>query len=87
MTKRRTNFKEQWLGFKVEVKDKDKVLTDPYIEQSAVEIIKKSDFKGEITKVLSGDKGQPLLCVGFKNDLGWVTLVFKNDEINWKGRG
>lgn len=60
----------------VEVVDKDKVNKDKTLESQALKIIKKSNYRGEVTKVEDG-----IHFVGFANDEGWVTQGFKENEI------
>ncbi|MEN1969043.1 hypothetical protein WMZ97_13330 [Lentibacillus sp. N15] len=60
----------------VRVIDKDKVRNDKHLEDSALKIIEKSNFEGDITKIEDG-----IHFVGFSNDLGWVTQGYKAKEI------
>lgn len=64
------------LGQTVQVKDKLSVRNDDHLEESALDIIVKNNFRGEVTKI---DEG--INFVGFKNDLGWVTQGYKDNEI------
>lgn len=61
---------------KVQIVNVDSVRKDEHLEESALKIIEKSRFRGKITKIEDG-----INFVGFKNELGWVTQGFKNDEI------
>lgn len=63
-------------GQKVKISDVEATEKDELMDKEALEIIKKSNFTGNITKIVDG-----IHFVGFKNDLGWVTQGFKNDEI------
>lgn len=64
------------LGQIVKVKDIKKLENDEQLEGSALSIIKENDYTGEITKIEDG-----INFVGFRNDVGWVTQGFKNEEI------
>lgn len=68
-------------GQSVEVVDTDLLSNDPHLEESALEIISSSNYKGEVTKVFTEEDGDVIFSVGFKNDLGWVTQGFKEHEI------
>ena len=60
----------------VKIVDTNKIESDETLEKEALQIIKKSNYTGEVTKVEDG-----IHFVGFMNDLGWVTQGFKADEI------
>ena len=64
------------LGQVVKVINQDQVRNDEHLEDSALKIIEKSNFEGDITKIEDG-----IHFVGFSNDLGWVTQGFKAKEI------
>ena len=66
-------FKE---GQTVRVIDTKAVKEDPFLDKEGLEIIEKSDFTGEITKIEDG-----IHFVGFKNEAGWVTQGYKEKEI------
>lgn len=61
---------------KVTVVDTKKIKNDIHLEEDAFRIIEKSNYTGEVTKIENG-----INFVGFKNDLGWVTQGFKDNEI------
>lgn len=62
---------------KVKIKDTELVAQDELLSEETIALLKAVDFKGEVTQVQDG-----LFYVGFKHDkLGWVTQVFKEDEI------
>lgn len=60
----------------VKIVDTNKIESDETLEKEALQIIKESNYTGEVTKVENG-----IHFVGFMNDLGWVTQGFKADEI------
>ena len=60
----------------VKIVDTNKIESDETLEKEALQIIKKSNYTGEVTKVEDG-----IHFVGFMNDLGWVTQGFKADKI------
>ena len=60
----------------VKIVNKDKTLSDPFLEDNARKIIQECDFKGKITKIEDG-----IHFVGFKNENGWVTQGYKANEI------
>lgn len=60
----------------VKIVDTNKIESDETLEKEALQIIKGSNYTGEVTKVENG-----IHFVGFMNDLGWVTQGFKADEI------
>ena len=64
------------VGDQVKVVDEGKVRSDIYLEDTALNIIKKSRYKGEVTKIIDD-----VYFVGFKNDLGWVTQGYTADEL------
>jgi len=64
------------VGDRVRVVDEGKVRSDIYLEETALDIIKKSRYKGEVTKIVDD-----VYFVGFKNDLGWVTQGYKANEL------
>lgn len=64
------------LGQIVRVKDVKKLENDEQLEDSALNIMKENDYTGEITKIEDG-----INFVGFRNDTGWVTQGFKDEEI------
>ena len=61
---------------KVQIVNLDTVRKDEHLEDSALKIIEKSNFRGKVTKIENG-----INFVGFKNELGWVTQGFKGNEI------
>lgn len=60
----------------VKIVDTNKLESDEMLEKEALQIIKESNYTGEVTKIEDG-----IYFVGFMNDLGWVTQGFKADEI------
>lgn len=66
------------VGDKVKIKDPDVQVQDELLEKEAIDILKELSFIGEVSQVQEG-----LFYVGFKSGkgLGWVTQVFKEDEI------
>lgn len=60
----------------VKIVDTNKLESDELLEKEALQIIKESNYTGEVTKIEDG-----IYFVGFMNDLGWVTQGFKADEI------
>lgn len=60
----------------VKIVDTNKIESDETLEKEALQIVKESNYTGEVTKVEDG-----IHFVGFMNDLGWVTQGFKADEI------
>lgn len=60
----------------VKIVDTNKLESDETLEKEALQIIKESNYTGEVTKVENG-----IHFVGFMNDLGWVTQGFKAEEI------
>ena len=64
------------VGDRVSIIDEGKVRSDVYLEESALDIIKKNRYKGEVTKIVDD-----VYFVGFKNDLGWVTQGYKANEL------
>lgn len=60
----------------VKIVDTNKLESDEILEKEALQIIKESNYTGEVTKIENG-----IYFVGFMNDLGWVTQGFKADEI------
>ena len=64
------------LGQKVRAVDIEKQKNDPHLTESSLRIIAKSDFVGEVTQLQDN-----LVYVSYKNDLGWVTQVFKPEEV------
>lgn len=60
----------------VKIVDTNKLESDELLEKEALQIIKTSNYTGEVTKIEDG-----IYFVGFMNDLGWVTQGFKADEI------
>ena len=69
------------VGDEVEVVDIDAVVGDKYLEKDALGIISSSNFRGEVTKIFEEPDGDIIFSVGFKNDLGWVTQGFKENEL------
>lgn len=60
----------------VKIVDTNKIESDETLEKEALQIVKESNYTGEVTKVEDG-----IHFVGFMNDLGWVTQGFKADKI------
>lgn len=60
----------------VKVIDVESIKKDELMDNEALEIMQKSNFTGDVTKV----EGH-IYFVGFSNELGWVTKGFKSDEI------
>lgn len=64
------------LGNKVKIVNPTTDIDDGFLEQETINILKSLDFIGEITQIQDD-----LYYVGFKNENGWVTQVFKESEI------
>lgn len=64
------------IGQTVEIVDTDAVVGDEHLEQSALAIISSNNYKGKVTKIVDD-----IYFVGFKNNLGWVTQGYKENEI------
>lgn len=60
----------------VKIVDTNEIKSDKTLEKEALQIVKESNYTGEVTKVEDG-----IHFVGFMNDLGWVTQGFKADKI------
>ena len=69
------------IGDKVKVKHPDVEAKGELLSVETIDLLKKLDFTGFITQVKDG-----LYFVGFADEkLGWVTQVFKADEIERVG--
>jgi len=65
------------VGDKVKIKNPNVEAQGELLSPEAINILKEVDFTGTVTKV-----EDDLIFVGFVHDqLGWVTQVFKEDEI------
>lgn len=66
------------VGDKVKIKNPDLEVQDELLEQNTVDILNELNFIGEVSQIQEG-----LFYVGFKSKegRGWLTQVFKEDEI------
>jgi hypothetical protein len=66
------------VGDKARVKNPDLETKDEVLEQNTVDILEELNFIGEVTQVQDG-----LFYLGFKSKegRGWLTQVFKEEEI------
>lgn len=66
------------VGDKVKIKKPDTAAKDDLLDQNTIDILEELEFTGEVSQVQEG-----LFYVGFKSKLGkgWVTQVFKPEEI------
>lgn len=64
------------VGTKIKRKDTNLEAVGGKLEPETVRVLKACNFTGEISQVQDG-----LVYVGFKSANGWVTQVFKPEEI------
>lgn len=64
------------LGDLVEIKKPDSEPEGEMLNTTTVEILKDCDNQGKVTQIQDG-----LVYVGFVSERGWVTQVFKPEEI------
>lgn len=63
-------------GDKVRRKNIDLKAEEGIMDQNTIQILKDCNFTGEVSQVQEG-----LFYVGFKSKNGWVTQVFKEEEL------
>lgn len=64
------------IGDTVKVKNPDNEIKDDLLSAEALDILTNLDFTGKVTQIQDG-----LHYVGFINEDGWITQVFKEEEI------
>ncbi|EAC8156420.1 hypothetical protein ID52_05485 [Listeria monocytogenes] len=68
-------------GQKVKVIDTDSVKNDKQLDETAKNIIEKSDYKGIITKIIRDEGDKDLFFVSFYINDERVTQGFRENEI------